>query len=266
MKYIINFWGSLFENRKRIIELAINDCKARFASSGLGMLWSFVQPLLTILVFWFVFQLGFKQAPIDNVVYIVWFAPAYLIWSFFSENLFQTTNALVEYSYLIKKVNFCVDIIPVIKIVSGAIVHCVFILFLLLINLLYGYGIDLYFVQVFYYFFCAFMFLLALGMLLSAVNVFVKDIFNVVSVLIQIGFWATPIFWNPDSMSKGVLNILKINPMYYICMGYRETFVYKIWFWEHPTQTVYFWGITMMILCWGVRTFEKLKPIFDDAL
>ena len=100
MKILFKYLKDLFAERKIIFSLALNDCKARFASSGLGVVWAFLQPLLTILVFWFVFQVGFKTAPVKEVVFIVWFTPAYLIWTFFSEDLFQVTNSLIEYQYL----------------------------------------------------------------------------------------------------------------------------------------------------------------------
>lgn len=261
-RYILD----LYKERKIVIGLALNDCKARFASSNLGIIWAFLQPLLTILVFWFVFQVGFRTAPVSDVVFIVWFTPAYLIWTFFSESLFQTTNSMIEYRYLIKKVNFKVNIIPPIKIISGGIIHIAFILFICLLNIVYKYSISVYYLQVFYYFTCTCLLLLGLGWFLAALNVFVKDIFNVVTIIVQIGFWATPIFWNPEDMTPIVQLILKANPMYYICTGYRETFIYKVWFWEHPLQTAYFWIVTVILLILGTKIFSKLQTLFDDAL
>lgn len=262
IKYLI----SIIKERKIIGSLAINDCKSRFAASGLGVVWAFLQPLLTLLVFWFVFQVGFRTAPISDIVFIVWFSPAYLIWTFFSDSIFQITNCFVEYKYLVKKVNFKLGIIPPMKIISNAIIHLVFILFICFINLVYGYGVSVYALQVIYYFVCTCMLLLGMGLLFSTLNVFIKDVYNVITVVIQIGFWATPIFWNTDQINQTVMLILKLNPMYYICMGYREAFIYKVWFWNHPIQTMYFWLVVVILLVLGTRTFEKMHYLFDDAL
>ena len=91
MKFINTIW-----NEKNIIwQLAKNDCKARFASSGLGIVWAFLQPLMTILVFWFVFGIGFKNMPIAGIPFIVWYIPAFLSWNYFSEGLLQVTNSLL---------------------------------------------------------------------------------------------------------------------------------------------------------------------------
>ena len=98
----MHFLALLWKDRSAIWQLAKNDCKARFAAAGLGVVWAFLQPLLTILVIWFVFQVGFKSTPVENVPFIVWYIPAFLSWNYFSESVSQSTNSLLEYSYLLK--------------------------------------------------------------------------------------------------------------------------------------------------------------------
>jgi len=266
MKLLVRYIANLFDNKKVILNLAINDTKARFASSALGVFWAFMQPMMTILVFWFVFQVGFKTSPIDDVEFIVWFVPAFLVWNYFSETLLQTTNSIIEYSYLVKKVNFNVSIIPPIKILSNGFVHIVFIFVICFIIMIYRYGLSIYSLQVIYYFVCLNLLLLGLGWFLSSLAVFVRDVSNIITVFIQIGFWATPVFWNPSDMNPIVQNVLKLNPMYYICNGYRESFIYKVGFWKHPVQTAYFWILVLLLLLIGVNTFNKLYKKFDDAL
>lgn len=256
----------IWSERKIIWNLAINDCKARFASSGLGVVWVFLQPLMTILVTWFVFQVGFKTTPVENIPFIVWYIPAYLSWTFFSEGLIKVTNSLLEYSYLVKKVNFKVSIIPIIKVISSAFIHCGFIIFIILINIFYGRMPTIYYIQSLYYFLCMIVLLTGLGWLLSVINAFIKDVANIVNIIIQIGFWATPLFWNPDGMSSLVRTILKINPMYYICTGYRDSFINNVWFWEKPLDTLYFGGVTLIVLILGMRMFRRMRPQLDDVL
>lgn len=263
---MIRFMVNLFRESGVIWNLAVNDCKARFASSGLGVVWSFLTPLMTILVFWFVFQVGFRNPPIENIPFMVWYIPAFLSWNYFSETLIQVTNSLMEYRYLVKKVNFEVSVIPVIKVISYGLIHLAFIFFIIGINLLYGQGVSIYYLQGFYYFFCMIVLLCALGWMLSAVAAFLPDVVNVIGIVIQIGFWATPIFWNPADMSPLVQKILKLNPMFYVCQGYRESFIYDIGFWQHPVYTVYFWGFVAVIMFVGIRSFTKLRPQFDDVL
>lgn len=262
----MKFLHDLFGQRKIIWQLAKNDCKARFAAAGLGVIWAFLQPLLNILVLWFVFQVGFRSMPVEDVPFIVWYIPAFLSWNFFSEAVSQSTNSLIEYSYLLKKVNFKVIIIPLIKVFSAAIIHAAFIVFIVIINLIYGRIPTFSYLQMLYYFLCAFCLCAALGWLLSSIAVFIKDIANLVAVILQIGFWMTPLFWDPSGMNVVVQNVLKINPMYYVCMGYRESIVDGTPFWQHPVQMIYFWVLTLIIFLVGSRLFIKLKPHFDDVL
>ncbi len=262
----LNFILDSFENRQTIWALAKNDFRARFLTSFLGVIWAFIQPLVTILVFWFVFQVGFKNPPVSNVPFIVWFTPAYLVWAYFTECLNATTNCLNEYSFLVKKVNFRVSIIPLVKIISSSIVHIAFIALIIVMLLYYKVGFDLCNIQVIYYFLCTVILVMALGWLLSAIAVFSGDISNIVNVFIQIGFWITPIFWSPDNMSRTVQSILKINPMFYICRGYRDTFIDHIWFWQRGYTNLYFWVITTSLFFIGALVFKRLRPHFADVL
>lgn len=257
----------LWEDRKTLWELSKNDRKARYASSILGVTWTIIQPLINMLVIWLVFQVGFKSSNLaDNTPFIVWYMPAFLIWNFFQEACSQSSGSLIEYSYLVKKVNFNIEIIPVIKILSNAIIHLFFMGFIVIVNLCYGRMPSLFYFQAFYYFFCAAAFALAVGLVCAAIAPFASDIMNIVAVVIQIGFWVTPIFWDPTNMVPFVKFLLKLNPMYYVCMGYRDSFIYGIPFFHHINLSVYFWVVTITIWLVGVRLFKKAKPHLDDVL
>ena len=257
----------VYKDRKILWELSKNDCKARFSGSLLGAVWTVLQPLVNMLVIWFVFQVGFKTANLaDYVPCIVWYMPAFLVWNFFSEATSQGTNSLIEYSYLVKKVNFNVEIIPAIKVISAAIIHLFFLLFIIFINFCYGIMPNIYYLQSIYYFLCAFMLALSLSWLFGALTPFATDIANLVSIIIQVGFWITPIFWDPSSMKHIPGVLLKLNPIYYVCMGYRDSFIYDKPFYEQLSLTCYFWIIILVNLVIGTRLFKKSRPHLDDVL
>ncbi len=260
------FLTDIIKDRHILWGLARNDFKARFASSFLGGAWCFIQPLVTLLVFWFVFEAGFKNPPVSGVPFIVWFAPAFLAWSFFSETLSGGTNCLMEYGYLVKKVNFRVSILPIVKIISSMFIHSGFILFIFFLLFCNGVPFSIYNIQVIYYFASMCILLLGLTWLLSAVAPFVKDVSSLVGVFIQIGFWITPIFWNPDNMTPLVQNILKLNPMFYVCRGYRDAFIDHIWFWQRGWTNLFFWCVTAFLFVAGALLFKRLRPQFADVL
>lgn len=262
--FIAVFYG-LYKDRGMLWRLSKNDIKARFSSSLLGVIWAYIQPLSTILVFWFVFQVGLRNADIGNYPFIIWFVPAYLSWTFFQDTLSSMTGSIREYSYLVRKVNFNVSLIPYVKLISGCFVHMAFIAFIFAINAVYGNTFQMKNLQVFYYFICTVVLLSGLGVLCATITPFVGDVPNIVSVLLQIVFWATPIVWNANGLSPKVLNILKMNPMYYICMGYRDSFIGDSYFWE-SSQTLWFWIFAIIILCYGVHLFRRMQKDFADVL
>ena len=82
--------------------------------------------------------------------------------------------------------------------------------------------------------------------------------------------WMTPIMWNFDALagnlSRPIQMIFKLNPVYYIVNGYRDTMINQLGFWNHPKLTCYFWGVTLGMLAFGMRVFKKLKTHFADVL
>ncbi|MBQ7943969.1 MAG: ABC transporter permease [Lachnospiraceae bacterium] len=262
----INFFVDIFKDRKVVFELAKNDFKAKYTNSLLGIAWAFVLPLAIILVLWFVFQVGFKSEPVDGVPFILWYIPAFLSWQFFSDAFGTGAGCIFDYSYLVKNMQFRVSALPLVKIISASFVHFFFIGFILVIYYIYGYYPSIYNIQVIYYYLCTVVYLLGLTWIMSALAVFSRDILNVISLIIQVGFWATPLVWDPRSMPLNVQTIVKINPMYYICMGYRESFTSQSWFWEHPGDTLYFWIVALGFLFVGAYVFHRLRPQFADML
>jgi len=267
LKAFIAFLIEIYHSRRIILELTKQDFRARYLGSFLGIIWAFIQPTVTILVLWFVFQVGFKSSPVDDFPFILWLICGMVPWFFFSESLSGGTNSVIDNSYLVKKVVFRVSILPIIKILSALIVHGFFILFIIFMFLLYGYPPTIYVIQVLYYLFASIVLVLGLSWITSSVVVFLKDLGQVVNIILQFGFWLTPIFWSAQAMPLFYLRLIKLNPMYYIVDGYRNTFIYHKWFWESSTYlTYYFWGFTIFVFVLGAITFKRLRPHFADIL
>lgn len=265
--------AGVYESRKLIARLSVNDFKTKFAGSYLGMVWAFVQPVITVLVYWFVFEKGFKPTAINNaqgveVPYVLWLIAGMVPWFFFNDALSGGTRALLDYSYLVKKVVFKIDILPIVKVISAMFVHLFFLVFIVLLYALYGYYPDLYMLQMVYYSFCLLILVLGLSYLTSAVVVFFRDLNQIIGIVLQVGVWVTPIMWNMDTMdiSPVLKNILKLNPLYYIVLGYRDALINKVAFWERPGLTVYFWVFTIVFLLLGTHVFKKLRMHFADVL
>jgi lipopolysaccharide transport system permease protein/teichoic acid transport system permease protein len=246
--------------------MAKQEVAKKYVGSMMGFLWTFIHPLVLVLVLWVVFGFGFRVKPVEDVPFVVWLSAGMCSWFVFSEILSESANSVVANANLIKKTLFPSQILPIVKIASAFIAHSVFILVLLgliLLNRLPPHIINLQFI---YYLFCLSILSLGLGWAVSALNVFIRDVGQIVSVILQIGFWATPILWNIELMPEKIQFLFKLNPLFYIIRGYRDSFVYFVPFWHHPLQTVYFWVVASCVFITGALIFQKLKPQFPDVL
>lgn len=261
------FLTEIFAKRELIRDLAKNDFKAKFAGSFLGIVWGFVLPLVTMLVFWFVFTV-LKSPPQDDFPFLVWFVPAYVPWMFFTECLSNTVNSLYEYSYLVKKIKFRTSMLPLVKVGSVLMVNVFFVGFIFLVMALFKIQLTLYVLQIVYYYIALIILCVGLSWFVSSVAVFFKDMSPLVNVVVQLGFWGTPIFWSlaGSGMPGWLVVIAKLNPIYYITQGFRESFLYGIGFWQSPMQTFYFWIVTAIVFVGGAMVFRKLRPHFADVL
>lgn len=262
----------LWNNRRLIWKLSKNDFKTRYAGSYLGIVWAFVQPVITILVYWLVFEKGFSakaemfKSGVE-VPFVVYLTSGLVPWFFFSEAVTQSTNALLEYNYLVKKVVFKISILPLIKIIAACFIHVFFVAVLLVIYFIYGYGFTPYIFQLVYYSFCMFILVLALSYTFCSVVIFFRDLSQIVAIALQIGMWATPIMWSISRIEGTVFEtIFKLNPLYYVVNGYRQSLFGQTWFFEDWQLTLYFWVVTILLFAFGTVVFKRLKPHFADVL
>lgn len=257
--------------RKMILDLAKADFKKRFVGSYFGVVWMLIQPLVTIAIYAFIFgPYGFKSSPpVPNVSYTLWLIPGIVPWFFFSEVMNMNTGILQEYHYLVKKVVFPIELLPVIKLLSCTLVHGFFLLVMFLFYLFSGKMPRLSWLQVFYYSFAAAMFGLGLSYFTSAISVFFKDMQQIVAIVLQFGIWMVPIMYDEllfTNKAPWLKIFFKINPFYYIVAGYRDSMITGNYFFERPGLTLYFWLVTLFLLFVGLRFFRKLRPHFSDVL
>jgi lipopolysaccharide transport system permease protein/teichoic acid transport system permease protein len=117
-----------------------------------------------------------------------------------------------------------------------------------------------------YYLLCLLVLASGIGWLVSALNVYVRDVAQLVPVVLQVGFWVTPIFWDISIMPDRIQLLLKLNPVYYLIQGYRDCFINFVPFWHHGAYTFYFWSFSLLALLTGGWVFRRLKPQFVDVL
>ncbi|MBP5197784.1 MAG: ABC transporter permease [Lachnospiraceae bacterium] len=261
----------LWQSRALIWKLAKNDFKKRYAGSSMGAVWAFIQPVVTVLMYYIVFDkvMGSASTPLRDgveVPFVLFLTAGLVPWFFFNEALNNGTNALLEYNYLVKKVVFKISILPIIKVIAALFIHAFFVLILLIVAAVYGYYPTVYTIQILYYSACLFIFVLALSYTSCAVVVFFRDLSQIINIVLQIGMWATPILWNIESLNSTWVTILKLNPLVYVVNGYRSAVYERQWFFQDFYSTMYFWIVTVVLFGIGALVFKRLKVHFADVL
>ena len=259
----------IINNRNMIFSLARSDFKKRFVGSYFGIVWMFIQPLATVLVYTLIFQVGFRATPpVANVPYVLWLLPGIIPWFYFQESMLQGTGVLYEYNFLVKKVVFDVSMLPIVKLLSVFFSHVFFVIIMFIVFLIARVKITLDALLIVYFSFALSVFTLGLIYITSAINVFFKDMSQIVGILMQFGIWMAPIMYDENlfvGRSELVLKLLKLNPIYYIVKGYRFAMVHQE-FSNFKMLTIYFWIVAIAVLLFGNFVFNRLKPHFSDVL
>ncbi len=262
-----NFMIHLYQSRSLLMALAVNDFREQYRGSYLGLLWAILRPLIFIVTIWFIFTLSFKQnAQEEEFPFILYLLCGFIPWFFFSEALTGSMNSIISNAFLVKRVNFQVNILPLVKIISSLFMHFMFLFILLAVLFSHHFYPTLYWLQLPYYLLSMVLLVLGLGWLSASLRVFSKDIAQLVAVILQLGFWVTPIFWQLNILPEKYMNFAYLNPMIYIVEGYRNTFLREIWFWEQAELIFPFYFISFLFILIGVLVFKRLKPHFGDVL
>lgn len=252
--------------REVLYTLVLRDLKNQYQNTFLGLLWPLLQFLAMVLVMNAVVQFGLRLNTAAGFSYIVWLVPAQVLWLFFVDAINSGSASLFLYSYLIKSINFSIELIPIIKLLSAMVTHGMFIvvmIFLLLINKI---SPSIYWLQFFYYVFAAMFLFVGLTWLFSSTAIFFRDIIHIVNTTMGFFMWLTPVFWNVQNSSGWLSYIAYINPITYLTEGYRRTFLYQTPFWVDIWWTIYYWVIVFIIISFGLFVFRKLKSHFADVL
>jgi lipopolysaccharide transport system permease protein/teichoic acid transport system permease protein len=266
--FIIECWKA----RTLLQTMIWRDVKSRFAGSALGLMWAFLQPLCMMGILWFVFTYGLKANPSgSDVSFVAWFFPAQIAWNFAQEGLIMGSGAVTDYSFLVRKVNFKVELLPVVKIGSSLVFHGIFLLLVIVILLLSGVTPQWSWLYVPYFTFAAVVFLVGLSWLTSSLTVLFRDVQQLLGIIAQLGFWGTPIIWRADVLPETMRPWLALNPVYYITEGYRVSFLGpqsgNAWSWDvAPRHGLIFWSFTLVVILLGRSVFKRLRPYFGDIL
>ena len=263
----MEFIKTLWKNKRLAWQLGKNDFKNRFANTSLGSLWGFLQPFVFMMMYVIVFQYIFRQSGPEGAPYVVWFLPGMAMWMTINDGIIGASNSIRGYSYLVKKVVFPVDIIPIISLIANSFVAIFLFVISIIVCIAFNFVPNV--LQILYMMIAAYAFLLAVTRLTSAISTLVPDFSNLLGIIMQIGMWLTPVVWDLSMIAEHqtISRILKCSPFTYLVTGFRNCFMGEnIITSGHGIYTVVFWIITILIFVWGNFVFKKSKKDFADVL
>lgn len=266
MLTLAQLFRNIVSHRAMIFALALRDLQSRYAGTLGGALWAFLHPLAVVIIFYFVFAIGFRAQGPSNTPFILWFVCGLVPWFFFAEALTTITNSITSNAHLVKKTVFPTEILPLVHLTSGLVPHVIFLFILTGMLAFFNVPFLVDRLLVVYFFICSCALLIGLGWMLSALQVFYRDISHGLTIILNLWFWVTPIVWSPDIMPPEYRGLMFYNPVHYIIEGYRGLLIYDSVVWPNAGATTYFWSITALVFFVGNYAFRRLKPEFADVM
>ena len=267
MRRVPKFISDIYNKKELLLELAKRDFQQQYMGSYLGFIWIYLQPLLFVSVIYTIFSIGLKSSStLSDVPFVVYLIIGIVPWFYISANLTTNTRVILQHSFLLKKVDFRLSILPIVNLISSFPAHIFLIFISIVVAIFNGIYPSLYIFQLIYYFLAMNILLLGIGWFTSSSQLFVSDISKIIGLIVTFGFWLTPIFWSVSKIPEQYQWIMYLNPFAYIVDGYRDSIYLDVGFWEKPLQTLFFWIITLSVMLIGITVFKKLRPHFAEVV
>jgi lipopolysaccharide transport system permease protein/teichoic acid transport system permease protein len=262
---LLAFFRTVYSRSDFIWAMAVRDFRTKYVGTLGGVLWIVLEPLALVATFWFAFTIGLKVTGPAGMPFAIYFVTGLVPWLFFSETVGANTNMIIANAHLVKKTKFPTEILPFVSILSSAFTHAILLVIVIAMLWIYGYRPTFHIVEVVPLFLLLSAFITGLSWLLSALNVFHRDLGHAVTMVVNLWFWLTPIAWNADAVPAEWRWVAGYNPMHYVIEGYRRAMVYG-----QPALDVhgalFLLGVTAVVIAWGGYVFRRLKNEFADVI
>ena len=257
----------IFKYRELLKNNVKKEERGRYKNSILGVMWTFLNPLLQIAVYAMIFPYILKQ---QQPYYLIFVCVGLIPWSFFTTTIIQSTNTIIGNANIVKKVYFPREILPLSVVLSGAINFLIATIIILAFCIGGGKGITWHIIIFPIILLLQMILQLAISFVLSAVTVYIRDIEHFVQIVLMLMFYATPIVYSTATLdgstatARFMKKVIMLNPMTTIIEGYRSIFY---------TQTLpdfkgigiwYIISIALLFIGWLI--FKKLQKGFAEEL
>jgi lipopolysaccharide transport system permease protein len=264
---LASFVRKLYLQRGLIRSFVLRDLKARYVGSFMGFFWSVIHPIVLLVSYSFVFSMVLRVRPLPDsgtTSFPLFLFCSILPWLFFQDVLQRSSTVVLDNANLVTKTIFPTEILPLTVLLAGVVNHLIGFGILMVILFFASGKLTLMVLLVPVYFVVLALFTLGLSWLVAGLNVFIRDVSQVLNVVLTFWFWFTPIFFSADRFPRRIAFLLRWNPLAYVVTGYRDCLLSA----RLPDLAALGWlalASAIMFIAGGLF-FRNLKREFVDVL
>ncbi|MFB9860239.1 ABC transporter permease [Salinicoccus siamensis] len=253
--------------------LSVYDVKSKNQNNYLGTVWEILTPLISVLIYWFVFSTLREREPIEmggeEVPFFFWLFVGFIVWTFFFQATIQASKSIYTRLKLLSKMNFPLSLIPSIAIFSKFYTHIIMLGIVFVVFQIAGYYINIYYLQLPYFILGTYMLVFSFSLITSTLSTLVRDVHMLLSSLLRMGLYLSGVLWPLSLLSEFplLMQLMRLNPLVYLIEGYRSVFFGTEWYMiTHWELTLYFWSLIFVILAIGSMLHVNFRRNFIDYL
>jgi lipopolysaccharide transport system permease protein len=260
-----NYWKDLWNYRELFYILSWRDIKVRYKQTVIGAAWSVVRPLLTMIIFTYIFEKIAGQKPLGSEPYAIMVFAGLLPWQFFSTALAEASNSLISNTNLISKVYFPRLIIPTSTIITSLIDFFISFGLMVILFVIFGYYPSWQIITLPFFLIFCFIAAMGVGIYLTALNVKYRDFRYIVPFIVQFGLYISPVGINSTAVTGPYKILYYLNPMAGVIDGFR-------WSLLKGEQPIFMPGmllsaaVSLFFLWLGIYQFRKMEKKFADII
>ena len=257
----MNIFKKIYNYRELLKTNVKKEIRGRYKNSILGIMWSFLNPLLQLLVYSVIF--GALLAGGDET-YPIYICIALIPWTYFTTAITQAAFTVIGNADIIKKVYFPREILPISVVTSGAVNFVRSTIIILAFVIFSGVGLSWYILLYPFILLIQYVLLLGIGFIVSSVTVYFRDLEHIIGVILMAAFYGTPIVYKLEQLPHTLQIIVQLNPMTHLINAYRDIFYYH----QMPNMQILFilLGASVVLTVIGYFIFKKLQKGFAEEL
>ena len=257
----MNIFKKIYNYRELLKTNVKKEIRGRYKNSILGVMWSFLNPLLQLAVYSIIF--GALLAGGDPT-YHIYICVALIPWTYFTTAITQSAFTIIGNADIIKKVYFPREILPISVVTSGAVNFIISTIIILAFVIFSGIGLSWYILLYPFVLLVQYVLLLGISFIVSSITVYFRDLEHIIGIILLAAFYGTPIVYKLEQLPANLQIIMQLNPMTHIINGYRDIFYYQ----QMPNMKVL--GLLLLIsialTIIGYFVFKKLQKGFAEQL